>query len=93
MQVSNKSPWMSRSAGDDEDEPPALPAEPPPAPNWNTFPSPSGRAAADSFLDNSDVLPDTSTTEVNCLILRTSLDGSLTSHHRKITEQLNCNHM
>ena len=55
---------MSRSTGEDEDEPPALPSEPPPAPNWNTFPSPSGGGPADSFMENSDVLPDTSTTEV-----------------------------
>ena len=55
---------MSRSTGEDEDEPPALPSEPPPAPNWNTFPSPSGGAPADSFMESSDVLPDTSTTEV-----------------------------
>ena len=61
LQASSKPPWMSRSA-DDEDEPPALPSEPPPAPNWNTFPTPSGGVATDSFLDSSDLLPDTSTT-------------------------------
>ncbi len=43
--------------GEDE-APPALPSEPPPAPNWTTFPSPSGGGAADSMLDASDVLPD-----------------------------------
>ena len=61
LQVSSRPPWMSRSVGDDEDEPPALPSEPPPAPTWNTFPSTSGGVSRDSF---SDVLPETSTTEV-----------------------------
>ena len=40
--------------------PPPLPSMPPPAPNWNTFPTAMGEAAAadDDFFNQNDLLPD-----------------------------------
>ena len=41
------------------DEPPPLPAAPPPAPNWETFPGEPTAPAADlSFLEPSDLVPE-----------------------------------
>ncbi len=59
-----KSPMQREGSTDHEDDggpPPALPSEPPPLPNWNTFPEGgSGTAKDDSFFNQSDLLPDTS---------------------------------
>ena len=43
--------------------PPPLPSMPPPAPNWNTFPTATGELAStdDDFFDQNDLLPDLGT--------------------------------
>jgi len=45
---------------EDEDQPPALPSQPPPAPNWSTFPgaAPPQPATDLSFLDSTDLASD-----------------------------------
>lgn len=44
---------------EESDTPPALPSQPPPAPNWSTFPGAAPAPATDfSFLDQTDLVPD-----------------------------------
>ncbi len=51
---------LDEAEDEDDAPPPALPAAPPPQPNWNTFPDSSAPITDLSFLDSSDLLPDQS---------------------------------